>query len=138
MQIFAKVPETVASAGAGGPACLAEWALVELQGDLESRSELSLAGQLIGDVHFTRQGVPVLIVGHHILWGKVATLEKPLLVMSKRQRTAEASAGDGEVMEMETGAETDNSRYHIQAVIRRKILFKSRPKPIIANVPKKV
>ena len=61
------------------------WALVELQGDLESRSATSLAGQLIGDLHFTRQGAPVLIVGHHILWGKVTALEKPLLVMRKRQ-----------------------------------------------------
>ena len=58
---------------------------MELQGDLESRSAASLAGQLIGDLHFTRQGAPVLIVGHHILWGKVAALEKPLLVMRKRE-----------------------------------------------------
>ena len=38
---------------------------------------------------------------------------------------------------METDAEPE-SRYHVQAVVRTKILFKSRPKPIIANVPKKI
>lgn len=124
MQIFAKLPDSVSEPPA--------WALVELQGDLESRSATSLAGQLIGDLHFTRQGAPVLIVGHHILWGKVAALEKPLLVMRKREAVT-PSDSDG----METDTEPE-SRYHVQAIVRNKILFRSRPKPIIANVPKKV
>ena len=38
---------------------------------------------------------------------------------------------------MDTDAEPE-TRYHVQAIVKKKILFKSRPKPIIANVPKKV
>ena len=38
---------------------------------------------------------------------------------------------------METDSEPE-SRYHVQAIVRNKILFRSRPKPIIANVPKKI
>jgi chromosome transmission fidelity protein 8 len=28
--------------------------------------------------------------------------------------------------------------YKVKAIIRKKLLFKTRPKPIIANVPKKI
>ncbi|XP_037071360.1 chromosome transmission fidelity protein 8 homolog [Pollicipes pollicipes] len=126
----------IVRAEAGGPAAPPSWALIELQGDLESRSGSSLAGQLIGDLHFTRQGAPVLIVGHHILWGKVATLEKPLLVMEKGEAaTREISVDAMETEDAGAGAEC---RYHVRAVVRKKILFRSRPKPIIANVPKKL
>ena len=34
----------------------------------------------------------------------------------------------------ESGTTTE---YHVQQIIRTKLLFKARPKPIIANVPKK-
>lgn len=31
-----------------------------------------------------------------------------------------------------------NTEYHVRAIIRKKIIFKTRPKPIIANVAKQV
>ena len=34
--------------------------------------------------------------------------------------------------------EATSTNYDVTAVIKKKIVFKSRPKPIIANVPKKV
>jgi chromosome transmission fidelity protein 8 len=72
---------------------------------------------------FSFQDVPVLIIGHHILYGKVVTLEKPYGIMVKD------SSDD------ETGGPPT---YNITAVIKKKLLFKTRPKPIIANVPKKI
>ena len=40
---------------------------------------------------------------------------------------------------METDqSDSINTHYIIQAVIKKKLLFKTRPKPIIANVPKKL
>ena len=99
-----------------------ELALLEMQGDLESRlgQDVDLSGKFIGDLHFTKDNsTPILIIGHHILYGKSVKLEKPLVVMTK----------------VNEGQETE---YQVQTIIRNKLIFKARPKPIIANVPKKL
>ena len=41
-------------------------------------------------------------------------------------------------MEMGDSTETRSTEYLVKAIIKRKIVFKTRPKPIIANVPKKI
>lgn len=41
-------------------------------------------------------------------------------------------------MVKESGEGGETTGYNITAVIKKKLLFKTRPKPIIANVPKKI
>lgn len=108
-----------------------EWAIIELQGDLESRAGGTFDSQFIGDLHYTRTDVPVLIVGHHILYGKEINLEKPFAVLEKQSSQLQRNI-HGE-SETDYGPSTE---YIIKAIIKKKLLFKTRPKPIIANVPK--
>ncbi|XP_069822194.1 chromosome transmission fidelity protein 8 homolog isoform X2 [Dendropsophus ebraccatus] len=103
---------------------------MELQGEIVARKEDGLAGKVMGDLHYTKEGVPLLIIGHHILYGKVARLEKPFAVLVKSNSSSTEGA-------MDTGDMTE-TQYNVTALIKRKIIFKTRPKPIITNVPKKV
>lgn len=135
------------------------WGLVELQGQLETRDQVPFDNMHIGDLHFDPRGVPHLIIGHHLLDGKVVKLEKPLAVLRKKGRTSvEDQTHDGS-MELEhdgTDSGSDDQiearvvnhpipsgeacqEYEIIALITRKIIFKNRPKPIVTKKqPKRI
>ncbi|XP_058170632.1 chromosome transmission fidelity protein 8 homolog [Anopheles ziemanni] len=128
-----------------------------------------MAGQFIGDLLYNKYGQPILIIGHHILQGRLQKIDKPLLVVEKQD--IRGSDGDDETMldisQMVTTTQGDDEHeldstahsvtsnrtvldstvaiehkvvpkveYRVRAVVRNKVLFKARPKPIIANVPK--
>ena len=123
------------------PGCVAEWGMVELQGELETRDQVPLDGMHIGDLHFTSKGTPTLIVGHHILTGRVITLDKPYAVLRKKMQGAldaseEEIELDSERMELdsEVGQRvSSHPEYEVVALISKKIIFKNRPKPIITK-----
>ncbi|KAG5898117.1 hypothetical protein JTB14_006329 [Gonioctena quinquepunctata] len=91
-----------------------EWAIIELQGDLKSHTESDFKGQFIGDLHYGKSGTPLLIIGHHLMYGKEAKMEKPFALLEKKR----------------TG---DDAEYLVKAIIRNKIIFKTRPKPIVGK-----
>ncbi|XP_030019943.1 chromosome transmission fidelity protein 8 homolog [Manduca sexta] len=75
---------------------------------------------VVGDVHYySKNRHPVLVLGHHVLNGKEQKLEQPMAVLEK----------------IVVGNET---KYKVKAIVKKKLLFKSRPKPIISNVAERV
>lgn len=89
-----------------------EWGLVELQGVLETHEGHSYDGHHIGDLHFSDSGTPSLIIGHHLLTGKVVSLDQPLAVMKK--------------------SSVSSMEYNIVAFVTKKIVFSNRPKPLVS------
>lgn len=67
-----------------------------------------------------------MIIGHHILHGKVQELDKPFLVITKDTNYDEDGIMDS------------NVKYGVTAVIKKKLIFKTRPKPIIGEMIKKL
>ena len=64
--------------------------------------------------------MPICVIGQHILDGKMVELEKPLVVIRKQQ-------ADG----------TNGTSYQVECVIKRKLLFHKRSKPIVQHSSKK-
>jgi len=135
---FRKMQFFVKKAGNSTPQ---EMFIIEMQGDLESRNKEHLEGKFIGDLHYTKDGTPIMIIGHHILYGKAVVLDKPLVTLEKLQVPKDGSDSlisgkndDDEMMDLDAELET-KTEYRVQSIIRKKLVFKTRPKPIIV-VPK--
>ncbi|XP_012274226.1 chromosome transmission fidelity protein 8 homolog [Orussus abietinus] len=112
---------------------LTEWAMIELQGELKNATIDSTSNTFIGDLHFTKAGIPVLIIGIHILYGKEIKLDKPIAVLQKSRYDKH-----GNPISEEFPADDYKTEYVIKAVVKKKLVFKGRPKPIVTNVPKPV
>ncbi|KAF8525928.1 Ctf8-domain-containing protein [Hysterangium stoloniferum] len=94
-----------------------EVVLIELQGWLdvvEGERQAGFIGTLLME-----NDKPVLKIGHHHLEGKLVSLSKPLAVL------AHASAEDDQM------DNTTMTRYDVVTLVKRKILFRNRPVPVV-------
>ncbi|VDM61015.1 unnamed protein product [Angiostrongylus costaricensis] len=92
---------------------LNECMLIELQGTIENYGQ-PLAGRVLGTLVWHKDNKQALLqVGHHLLEGKISELEKPLLLMKPSP----------------SNQHFEERTMIIEAVIKRRLLFKNRPKP---------
>ena len=97
--------------------------MIELQGDLVKKTE-SWDNQKLGDLE-ERDGTPFLTIGIHELEGEFVTLKKPFVVLDPQQE-------EDETVTTCRGVEC-RSKFTVAGVIRRKVLFKLRPRVLVAR-----
>eukprot|EP00049_Salpingoeca_infusionum_P006327 m.105222 g.105222 ORF g.105222 m.105222 type:complete len:121 (-) comp13272_c0_seq1:317-679(-) len=105
-----------------------EWVLVEMQGAVEARAGGSVKGLPFGELEMKGKTAH-LVVGQHLLTGKVVALQKPFIVMHKcvgEQKQALLSQ-----TEEQSASTTTQTKYTVCGIIHKKILFSQRPKPIV-------
>jgi chromosome transmission fidelity protein 8 len=74
-----------------------------------------------------------LIIGHHLLEGKVVTLPKPLGVVHRKESSKRHSyPGDGDSSRSVEDALNSGVSWGIVAVVKKKIVFSKRPMPIVS------
>ena len=100
-----------------------EWTMIELQGDLIKKTE-TFDNQKLGDLE-VRDSTPFLTIGIHELEGEFVTLKKPFVVLDPQQE-------EDETVTTCRGVEC-RSKFTVAGVIRRKVLFKLRPRVLVAR-----
>jgi len=68
-----------------------------------------------------------LLIGHHLLEGKIVTLQKPLAVLHRAG--SRSGPEDAEEMDVEESKQTS---YEMIGLVRRKIVFATRPMPVVS------
>jgi hypothetical protein len=107
-----------------------EWSVIELQGHLSARdTALTLDALPLGVLDIAPDNAKefTLVIGSTALVGKLVRLEKPLTVI----------APDATRSELDAAADEDGAgdeHWHIVGVVRNKLVFKTRPQPIVSKV----
>ncbi|KAF8905093.1 chromosome transmission fidelity protein 8 [Gymnopilus junonius] len=134
-----------------------EYLLIELQGSLEvelndpSERDSQLVGKLKIDEATNK---PTLVIGHHLLEGKIAALPKPYAILVRTgparntaaRQTSLSEDIDGDAMDLDTdthnsagpelsgnGEEGSGTGWSIAAIVNKKIIFAKRPMPVIGK-----
>jgi len=144
MIIPINVGSSSAISGASLPPQLAQFGtdelvLIEMQGTLESDNDK--AGQTVGKLTIDEKTKKsTLLIGHHLLEGKLVNLPKPLAILHRPPRPPldededEASAEDNIERDW-SGAKKEQRGWDVVAVVKRKMIFSKRPMPVVASTP---
>ena len=80
----------------------------------------------------TSQKKPTLMIGHHLLEGKLVNLPKPLAVLQRKDDDPGADSAM-DVDESTAGSLTGSTSWDIITVVKRKMVFVKRPMPIVGK-----
>jgi hypothetical protein len=110
-----------------------EWSVIELQGHLSARdTALTLDALPLGVLDIAPDNAKefTLVIGSTALVGKLVRLEKPLTVIApdatRSELAAAAAAADDD--------DAADEHWHIVGIVRNKLVFKTRPQPIVSKV----
>ncbi|KAJ6610699.1 Ctf8-domain-containing protein [Mycena sp. CBHHK59/15] len=112
-----------------------ELVLIELQGalEVECTSDHERDGRLVGRLCIdAATNKPTLMIGHHLLEGKIAVLPKPLAVLHRMPGESDPDAMECDAELSSQVVETAVS-WDAIAIIKRKIVFSKRPMPIVGR-----
>lgn len=115
-----------------------EIVLVELQGTLEVESNhpKERNGKLVGTLKIDEiTNKPTLLIGHHLLEGKIVSLPKPLAILHRSSvRSSVDVDSEDDVMDggldFEEKEEQRSPAWSVVAVVKKKIIFSKRPMPV--------
>ena len=112
-------------------AAVNEWSVLEFQGECRpsgGEGALELQGVDIGTLRFGHAGALTLRIGTHVVTGKVQTLSQPFAILHKsdgRHAMDGTMGGSGE-------AAAAQVQYEVVGIARTRVVFASRPKPVLA------
>ncbi|XP_026379044.1 chromosome transmission fidelity protein 8 homolog [Papaver somniferum] len=115
-----------------------EWAIVEIQGMIEVQPcfkdriqnlEIGILCRTSSEENYT------FTVGYHELSGTKMKLKKPYLILKKKRTILESIPDDEEEEEDISKANSPKTETELEVIgiIRHRILFKTRPKPLISK-----
>ncbi len=105
---------------------LDEYCLLEFQGEILG----DLTGEL-GSI-MINGGTAEMDIGQHVLEGSVITLKLPFLVLEKYGAVcshSSSSSSSSSISSPSPSSNTNTSTMEVCGVARKKVLFKTRPKP---------
>ncbi|EIW62344.1 uncharacterized protein TRAVEDRAFT_118314 [Trametes versicolor FP-101664 SS1] len=112
-----------------------ELVLIEMQGSLEvdGNKDSQLVGKLRLDPATNK---PTLLIGHHLLEGKLVNLAKPLAVLHRADAPADAPGESMAVEDSEQGSQQTSGApksWDMVAIVKRKMVFAKRPMPMVGR-----
>ncbi|KAG7381875.1 hypothetical protein PHYPSEUDO_005491 [Phytophthora pseudosyringae] len=109
-----------------------EWSMLEFQGDVlpgDGAETPDLRGLDVGTLRYGDGGEITLRIGNHVLAGKVTKLPTPFAILQKEGGEVDAIMAEDEGEEAATAA--GPTRYEVVGIARTRVLFASRPKPVL-------
>ncbi|KAG6900703.1 hypothetical protein C0993_005015 [Termitomyces sp. T159_Od127] len=129
-----------------------EVVLIELQGALEVESDhpSERDGKLVGELKVdAATNKPTLLIGHHLLEGKIVNIAKPLAVLLRSRTASNVTLSTAGTVRQDEDEDVEISLHHGQegqqtsstatavvewdmiALVKRKIVFSKRPMPVV-------
>ena len=110
--------------------------LVELQGNVEPRTAQSLDNLPLGNLTIHKNDKATLVIGNHLLTGKMVKMGKPFLAVRKVTSGGESSSSSSSSSSEGSGAKggepstPQQISYEIVSLIRNKYIFTANPTPL--------